>query len=58
MERSTPAAPLRRGWLENLTAWIIGGLDTVGEMPAHYLASNHLRQDIGLPPIMPDGWPH
>jgi hypothetical protein len=52
------AAAPRHQWLENLTAWLIGGLDTMSEVPQHYLASNHLRRDIGLPPVLPDGWPH
>ncbi len=58
VDRSTASAPARRGWPKNLMAWMIGGLDAMGEMPAHFLAGNHLRRDIGLPPIMPDGWPH
>jgi hypothetical protein len=58
VDRSTAASPPRRRWLENLTAWLVGNLDTLGEVPRHYLASNHLRRDIGLPSILPDGWPH
>jgi len=58
VERSTAALAPRRPWQEKLTAWLIGSLDTIGEMPRHYLANNHLRRDIGLPPVLPDGWPH
>lgn len=52
------AGPVRRSWRDKLAAWLIGSLDTIGEMPRHYLGNNHLRRDIGLPPAMPDGWPH
>jgi len=58
VEPSTAALPLQRPWLEKLTAWLIGNLDTISEVPSHYLANNHLRRDIGLPPILPDGWPN
>jgi hypothetical protein len=57
LERST-AAPLLRPWREKLTTWLIGGLDKADELPPRYLADNHLRRDIGLPPVMLDGWPH
>ena len=56
VERS-PAVPPRR-WREKLTAWLVGSLDKTSELPPHYLGNNHLRRDIGLHPIWPDGWPH
>jgi hypothetical protein len=27
-----------------------------GGVPAHYLSNNHLRRDIGLPPLDPCDW--
>jgi hypothetical protein len=57
VERSI-AAPLLRPWREKLTSWLIGSLAKADELPPRYLANNHLRRDIGLPPAMPDGWPH
>jgi hypothetical protein len=29
-----------------------------GRVPTHYLSNNHLRQDIGLPPVNSRGWPY
>jgi hypothetical protein len=29
-----------------------------GRVPPHYLGNNHLRQDIGLPPVDTRGWPY
>ena len=43
---------------KKLTAWLIGRLDKADELPLRYLDNNHLRRDIGLDPIWPDGWPH
>ena len=51
----------RMGWF---TAWLVGGLDAgggpdaSGEPPEQYLANNHLRRDIGLPPVSSRGWPY
>jgi hypothetical protein len=61
-----PAGMHRRAWVRRIAAWLVGGLaggpvgesDPLGEIPRRYLANNHLRRDIGLPPVLPDGWPH
>ena len=28
------------------------------QLPGHYRSNNHLRQDIGLPPVNRAGWPY
>ena len=66
-----PAGVPRRAGVRRIAAWLVGGLagggmaggpvgesDPLGEIPLRYLANNHLRRDIGLPPVLPDGWPH
>ncbi len=69
-EPSAAAKPAQQHWTRRLTAWLIGGpvgapvggpvvtADSSGEIPLRYLANNHLRRDIGLPPVGPDGWPY
>jgi len=59
-------APVAPRWAQSLAAWLIGGLaggpvgkaESSGEIPLRFLANNHLRRDIGLPPVGPDGWPY
>ncbi len=54
----------RRSWMGRVAAWLVGGLDNggepdaTGELPEPYLANNHLRRDIGLPPVSARGWPY
>jgi len=58
-----PGAP-PRFWMRRMIAWLVGGLDemdmtdVIGEPPAQYLANDHLRRDIGLPPSTRGGWPY
>ena len=58
-----PGAP-RRFRMRRVIAWLVGGLDemdmtdVIGEPPAPYLANDHLRRDIGLPPITRGSWPY
>jgi hypothetical protein len=45
-------------WTQSVISWLVGGLDSMGEVPENYLGNNHLRRDIGLPPVGPGGWPY
>lgn len=57
-------AGTRGSWIRRVKAWLVGGLDEIdmtdiiGEPPAPYLANDHLRRDIGLPPVSSGAWPY